>query len=125
MARRDKYGILPPPPVARGTVVRLRYGRNGELTNKRGIVMGNVKADNYSRAYGREVYVCTVSGDGASANRRASKAMKAGEDRVAKAIVKKHTGVEEKNISMVMPVGRVKKIPKICQLAMKIEKGKL
>jgi hypothetical protein len=125
MARRDKYGILPPPPVARGTVVRLRQGRNGELTNRRGIVMGKVKPDNYSRAYGPEVYVCTISGDAVRASRVASKALKSGKRKIAKAIVEKHTDVSEKNTTMVVPVGRVKKIPKICQLAMKVEKGKL
>lgn len=78
--------------VARGAVVKVRQGRNGELTGKRGIVMGNVKASAYSRAYGREVYVCQIRGD--------------------------NVDVITKNITMVDPVGKVKRIPKSCRAAM-------
>lgn len=78
-----------------------------------------------TRAYGREVYVCEISGDAVRASRIASKALRSGKKKIAKAIVERHTDVSEKNITMVVPVGRVKKIPKICLLAMKAEKGKL
>lgn len=98
MARRDKYGILPKPPVARGTVVRLREGRNGVATNKRGIVISNVKADAFSRAYGRQVHVCVFYGKKPSA---------------------RTADISEKGAHDLIPVGKVKKIPKACREAMK------
>lgn len=95
MARRDKYGILPPPPVKRGTVVRLRENRTGRATNQRAIVMRNVPPSDFSRAYGRQVIICTYYGKGGKADVFAS----------------------EKGAGDLIPVGVVKKIPKACKLA--------
>ncbi len=99
MARRDKYGILPPPPVKRGTIVRLRTGQ-GVATNKRAIVMSNVKADAFSRAYGRQVNVCVLYGKGSRMT----------------------PSITEKGAHDLIPVGKVKKIPKVCRDAMKNHK---
>jgi hypothetical protein len=134
MARKKRY--IPTPPailkltpnkphrVERGVVVQERVGRNGELTKNRGIVMGNVPADDYSRAYGREVYVCEVfSAPGTSLVVR--DAVKRKDAAEIKRVVADATWISEKNVMMLEPVGRVKKIPQICTLAMKIEKGRL
>jgi hypothetical protein len=89
-----KKGKVVDIPVKQGTVVRLRTGRNGTLTNQRGIVMGSLPADSFSRAYGRQVIVCTFYG-------------KKGRQRFVSS-----TGAGD-----VYPVGKVKKIPKQCREA--------
>lgn len=86
------------PPVARGTVVRLREGRNGVLGNKRGIVISNTKSSAYTRAYGREVHVCVFYGKKPST---------------------RTADISEKSVTMLVPVGKVKRIPKACREAMK------
>lgn len=95
MAVVRKKGKLVDIPVKRGTVVRLREGRDGTLTNQRAIVMGNVKASSFSRAYGRQVYVCVISGVRG----------------------KRDADVFEKGAGDLYPVGRVKKIPVACRVA--------
>jgi hypothetical protein len=93
-----------PPSVARGTVVRLRTGQ-GVATNKRGIVMSNVTGDAasraFSRAYGRQVHVCTLD-----------------PIRVGR-VKKREAWIMEKGAGDLIPVGKVKKIPKACRDAMK------
>lgn len=91
MAKRSR------PPVARGTVVRLRTGQ-GVATNKRAIVISNVKADAFSRAYGRQVHVCVFYG---------------------KSPTSRSASISEKGAGDLIPVGKVKKIPKACRDAMK------
>ena len=96
-AKFDKYGILPPPPIKRGTVVQLRDS-NGRLMNKRGIVLSNTKPSAYTRAYGREVHVCIFFG---------------------KKPTTRTASISEKSTTILSPVGKVKKIPKACRDAMK------
>ena len=87
-----KKGRLVDIPVKRGTVVRLRENRSGNLTNQKAIVVGVAKASPYSRAYGRQVLVCTIYG-------------KKSRDYY----------VSEKGAGDLYPVGAVKKIPKACR----------
>lgn len=89
-----KKGKIVDIPVKAGTVVRLREGRSGKLTNMRAIVMGTQPADNYSRAYGRQVYVCQFF-RGRHGPHVAT------------------TGAGD-----LYPVGKVKRIPKGCKEAM-------
>lgn len=84
------------PPVARGTVVRLRTGQ-GRATNVKAIVLSNVKASAFSRAYGRQVHVCVFMGKNYGGS----------------------SYVTEKGAGDLIPVGKVKKIPKACREAMK------
>jgi len=95
MAVVKKRGKLVDIPVKRGTVVRLRENRSGKLTNMRAIVMANVPANNFSRAYGRQVFVCQFFG------------------RKARSIT-----VSEKGAGDLYPVGKVKRIPKECREAL-------
>jgi hypothetical protein len=87
-------------PVKRGTVVMLRDS-NGRLTGKRAIVLRNQTANNFSRAYGRQVDVCVVS------RLRINK----GPNTHLPMIVGKGAGD-------LYPVGKVKKIPKVCRQAL-------
>ncbi len=63
-----KKGKLTDIPVKAKTVVRLREGSGGKVGTRKAIVMGTVtgaKSAAYSRAYGKQVYVCMiVSGHG-------------------------------------------------------------
>jgi hypothetical protein len=124
MALRRKAPLV--HTVKRGTVVQLRDSQGRVYPGKgaRGIVMGNTPPSNYySRAYGREVYVCQVDRDPGFATVLRD-AHKSGDKAKVKMLVERNTSVHEKNVTMVRAVGRVKKIPLACTLAMKIEKGK-
>lgn len=105
--------------VNRGAVVKIRRGRNGELTNDRGIVMGYTKASDYTRAYGREVFVCELEPRAGVETRIASDAKKMGRKTEAQKILANAAHITEKSISMLVPVGRVKKIPPACRAAKK------
>lgn len=93
-----KKGRIVDIPVKRGTVVKLRESRSGKVTNQRGIVVGTAPASNFSRAYGRQVYVCTFAPKGM---RSLSK-----------------TRVSTKGANDLYPVGKVKKLPKACRAAL-------
>lgn len=84
--------------VKRGTVVMLRDGQ-GRLTGKRGIVMANQKPSAFSRAYGRQVFVCVVSK------------------------ARRSSDIYERGARDLYPVGKVKKIPKTCREALAAEKA--
>lgn len=96
MARRDKYGILPPPPVKSKTVVRLRdnQGRAYKGSGSRAIVMGSTPSSSFTRAYGRQVFVCHLFAKGKKAN------------------------VFTKGAGDLIPVGVAKRIPKVCREAL-------
>lgn len=96
MAVVRKKGKLVDIPVKSGTVVRLRENRSGKLTNMRAIVMGTQPASDYSRAYGRQVFVCQFFGRGQGRERYVST-----------------TGAGD-----LYPVGKVKRIPKTCREAL-------
>ncbi len=108
--------------VARGAVVDIVSSRDGRKQG-RGIVMAIAPSDNYSRAYGRQFIVCELYGDAAHATTVATDAIKVGRISDAKKIIENATTIHETNL--LRPVGRVKKIPKICRLALKAERGKL
>jgi hypothetical protein len=95
-----KKGKVVDIPVKRGTVVKLRELRSGKVTNERGIVMGSLKPSAFSRAYGRQVFVCTISGR-----------------------KQRSYDILERGAGDLFPVGRVKKMPKACLVALKEEKA--
>lgn len=103
--------------ITRGAVVKDYNGK------KPGIVMGKVKPDNYSRAYGDEVYVCKVMGDTRGVKTLVSDAIKMHDKAGAKRVVDSHAIIVKKNMHDQRRVGKVRKIPQLCLLAMKIEKG--
>ena len=78
-------------PVARGAVVNGVHPRGG-FKFERAIVMGVVPPNDFSRAYGRQVYVCDARGT---------------------------VSVSEIGAGDARPVGRVKKIPKQCLVALR------
>jgi hypothetical protein len=88
MAVVRKQGKLVDIPVKCGTVVKLRESRSGRLTGQKALVVGSVKPHSFSRAYGRQVYVCTVYKDGPS--------------------------ISTKGAGDLYPVGRAKRVPKSC-----------
>lgn len=83
-------------PIARGTVVHLRDS-NGRVMPTKGIVMRNQKPSAFSRAYGRQVMVCVVHG-------------------------RTFSGIHHKGAGDLFPVGKVKRIPKVCRDALAQEK---
>lgn len=90
--RVQKNGKIVDIPVRAGTVVKLREGRNGVVGGQKAIVVGSMKPSNFSRGYGRQVYVCTVHSDGPS--------------------------ISEKGAGDVYPVGKAKRVPKMCKAAL-------
>lgn len=90
-----KHGEIVDIPVRAGTVVRLREGRNGVVGKTKALVLGNAPASAFSRAYGRQVYVCTVS-----------KRFPGGAD------------VSTKGAGDLYPVGKAKRVPVVCKEAL-------
>lgn len=91
----QKHGKVVDIPVRAGTIVRLREGRNGVLGKRKAVVVGSAPVSDFSRAYGRQVYVCEVSGrfpGGANVT---------------------STGAGD-----LYPVGKAKRVPRICKEAM-------
>ncbi len=83
-------------PLKRGTVVRSRDSRSGSITGgRRGIIVGVAPSSNYSRAYGKEYFVCQLGFKGAE-----------------------YAHVTRKNGSEFMAMGKVKKIPAECREAL-------
>lgn len=97
--RADKRRI----PVARGAVVNVVHPRGG-FKDERVIVVGVAPADDFSRAYGRQVYVCDARG--------LTHARGAARDRAGT------VSISEIGAGDAIPVGRVKKIPKACMAAL-------
>jgi hypothetical protein len=95
--RVSKKGKIVDIPIRQKTIVKLREGRTGKLTNKRAIVLGVAPASDYTRAYGREVFVCHIG---------------------------KHyrdyggTHVTRRGAGDLYPVGKAKRIPKQCREAL-------
>lgn len=91
----------------------------------KGIVMGKTPSTNFTRAYGTEYYVCEIDRDhGRGTSMIQKDAIESRNKADIERVVTATTFVHEKNGSLLKPVGRVKKIPKVCTIAMKIEKGK-
>jgi hypothetical protein len=90
--RVSKNGQIVDIPVRAGTVVKLRENRSGALTSQKAIVVGAMKPSAFSRGYGKQVYVCTIYRDGPS--------------------------ISEKGAGDVYPVGRAKRVPKMCKTAL-------
>jgi hypothetical protein len=95
--RVSKHGKIVDIPVRAGTIVKLRESRSGRVTGQKGIVVGAVKADAFSRAYGKQVYVCTVHG--------------------------REAYISETGAGDVYPVGRGRRVPKVCKAALREHKG--
>lgn len=57
--RTRKNGQVVDIPIRSRAIVLLRFGRNGELTDRKGIVLRLQKPSDFSRAYGRQAYVWT------------------------------------------------------------------
>lgn len=91
----QKHGKIVDIPVRAGTVVRLREGRSGKVTSQKAMVLGNAPASAFSRAYGRQVYVCTVS------NRFPGGA-----------------NVSTTGAGDLYPVGQAKRVPVVCKEAL-------
>lgn len=93
-----KKGRIENIPVKAGTVVRLRENRSGNLTHMRAVVLGATPSSPFSRAYGKQVYVCQFFKRSGA-----------------------HPGggvVSTRGAGDVYPVGRVKRIPKECKEAL-------
>ena len=96
--RVQKKGKIADIPVTRGTIIKLRSGSGGKVTNVRGIVVGVVKPDSFSRAYGKQIFVCTFPSRGKAK--------------------KSNPVISEQGANDAYPVGRVKKLPKVCREAL-------
>jgi len=90
--RVRKHGQIVDIPVKAGTVVRLREQSSGKVTDQKGIVVGLAPASDFSRAYGRQAYVCTVFREGAFVST---------------------TGAGD-----LYPVGKAKRVPAVCKRAL-------
>lgn len=78
-------------PVQRGAVVNVHHARGG-YSMKKAIVIGVVPPDDFSRAYGRQVFVCNFYSDGPS--------------------------ISEVGSRDAVVVGKVKKLPAACKRAL-------
>jgi hypothetical protein len=90
--RVRKYGQVVDIPVKAGTVVRLRESRSGKVTDQKAIVVGLAPSSDFSRAYGRQAYVCTIFREGAFVST---------------------TGAGD-----LYPVGKAKRVPAVCKRAL-------
>ena len=92
--RVNKGGKIVDIPVKAGTVVALRENRSGKVDfHHRAVVVGAAPASSFSRAYGKQVYVCTVSRGGAH--------------------------IHEKGAGDVYPLGKGKRVPAVCKKALR------
>lgn len=91
-----KKGRVVDIPVKTGTIARERAGGSGKvIAGKQVMVVGTVPSSAFSRAYGRQVYVCTISGK---------------KDR--------KVYISERGAGDLYPVGAAKKVPKLCREAL-------
>lgn len=90
--RVQKGGKIVDIPVRAGTIVRLRESRSGKVSDQKAVVVGLAPPSNFSRAYGRQAYVCTVFREGAFVST---------------------TGAGD-----LYPVGKAKRVPKVCREAL-------
>lgn len=95
--RVQKHGKIVDIPVRAGTVVKLRESSTGRVTGAKGIVVGLAKPSAFSRAYGRQAFVCAVYGR-TRANQEAH--------------------IHERGAADLYPVGRAKRVPKVCKKAL-------
>ena len=92
--RIAKRGAFRDIQLKRGAVVRKRDSRSGSSRGMpRGIILGVAPSSNYSRAYGKEYFVCQISGD--------------------------YVHVTRKNSAEFIAAGRVKRVPKSCEAALR------
>lgn len=94
--RVHKKGQIVDIPIRQKTIVKVRDSQ-GKVINKRAIVMGLAPESNFTRAYGREAFICFIG-----------KSHKA------------YGGpyVVRRGANDLYPVGRAKKIPKQCREAL-------
>jgi hypothetical protein len=91
--RVSKHGQIVDIPVRAGTIVKLREQRSGKVTGQKAMVVGLAPLDNFSRAYGRQAYVCTIYRDGPH--------------------------IQKTGAGDLYPVGRAKRVPKACKEALR------
>lgn len=91
--RVSKHGKIVDIPVRAGTIVRTRESGSGIVTSQKAVVVGLAPPDDFSRAYGRQAYVCTVYG-------------------------KNDAHVNTVGAGDLYPVGRAKRVPKVCLAAL-------
>lgn len=91
-----KKGRVVDIPVKTGTIARTREGGSGKvIAGKQVMVVGVVPPSAYSRAYGRQVFVCEIYGK---------------KDR--------KVAISERGAGDLYPVGAAKKVPKLCREAL-------
>lgn len=94
--RIQKKGKIVDIPVKAGTIAREREGSSGKvIAGKQVMVVGAVPPSPFSRAYGRQVYVCSIHGKKA-----------------------RQVYVSTRGVSSLYPVGTAKQVPKICRDAL-------
>ncbi len=92
--RVTKHGKVVDIPVRRGTIARTREAGSGVVTKSKVIVVGAAPATSYSRAYGRQVYVCHFFGGSTGAV------------------------VSTQAANDLYPIGKAKRIPIVCKEAL-------
>lgn len=94
MAYVSKHGKTVFIPVRSKTVVKLRESRSGKvIDDSRAIVLRNVPVSDFSRAYGRQVLICSV-----------------------------HRGeahIQERGAGDLYPIGVARRIPAVCKKALR------
>ncbi len=94
MAVVRKHGQLVDIPVKAGTIVKLRDHRTGKvIDDRKAIVVGLQPPSNFSRAYGRQAYVCVVES-------------------------KDNAFVKTEGRGDLYPIGRAKRVPAVCRRAL-------
>lgn len=94
--RVQKKGKIVDIPVKTGTIAREREGGSGKvITGKQVMVVGVVPPSAFSRAYGRQVYVCSIYGK-----------------------KERRVYISTTGAGRLYPVGAAKKVPKICREAL-------
>ena len=87
-----KHGKIVDIPMRAGTIALTRDTRSGKVTDQKVLVVGLAPPDDFSRAYGRQAYICTI-----------------------------HRGrghVTTCGAGDLYPVGRAKRVPRLCKIAL-------
>lgn len=90
--RVEKHGKIVDIPVRAGTIVKMRESRSGRVTDRKAVVVGTMPPSDFSRAYGRQVFICEVyRGD---------------------------AHVHTAGAGDLYPIGKAKRVPKVCKQAL-------
>lgn len=91
--RVTKHGKIVDIAIRAGTIAKLRESRSGKVTDQKAVVVGQVPPSSFSRAYGKQVYVCVFHG--------------------------KQPHISETGAGDLYPVGRAKRVPVACKTALR------